>query len=47
MAIVSCQECEGKVSAKADACPHCGAKRRVGLLEKGTSAILEKLHSVS
>lgn len=27
MALVICKECGGKVSSKAEACPHCGAKR--------------------
>lgn len=28
MALVSCYECEGKVSAAAKSCPHCGAPKR-------------------
>ena len=28
MALTKCLECEKEVSTKADACPHCGAKRR-------------------
>ncbi len=28
MALVSCYECEGKVSSLAEACPHCGAPHR-------------------
>ena len=28
MALISCQECQGKISAKARACPHCGAPNK-------------------
>ncbi len=28
MALVKCQECKGKVSTEAEACPHCGYKHR-------------------
>jgi hypothetical protein len=31
MALVSCKECNAKISTKADACPQCGAKIKKGM----------------
>ncbi|TYP00153.1 hypothetical protein EDC39_101313 [Geothermobacter ehrlichii] len=28
MALKKCKECGGKISSKAEYCPHCGAKNR-------------------
>ena len=34
MALEKCAECDGKVSSKADACPHCGAKPKRSVMNK-------------
>ncbi|MGQ7249303.1 hypothetical protein ACUN9Y_18475 [Halomonas sp. V046] len=46
MAIVECNECEGKVSTTAKSCPHCGAKEyrnsfSIRMLEKLTMSVAE------
>ena len=46
MALIKCEECEGRVSTKADACPHCGAKRG-NVFRKGGDAVLDTIGGVA
>lgn len=42
MALISCRECNKKVSSDAQACPHCGAPKKKSIQEMALELYLSK-----